>query len=74
MRTLYHFWLCPQSRKVRIVLKEKGLDFALELERPWELREGYLEVNPAGTTPLLVEENSAHVCDGQKICEYLDEA
>lgn len=74
MRMLYHFWLCPQSRKVRIVLKEKGLDFGLELERPWELREGYLEVNPAGTTPLLVEENGAHVCDGQTICEYLDEA
>jgi len=73
MRTLYHFWLCPQSRKVRIALKEKGLDFVLELERPWEHREGYLEVNPAGTTPLLVEENGAQVCDGQTICEYLDE-
>ena len=28
MRTLYHQWLSPFARKVRIVLKEKRLDFS----------------------------------------------
>ncbi|MEE3323600.1 MAG: glutathione S-transferase N-terminal domain-containing protein, partial [Pseudomonadota bacterium] len=27
MRTLYHLWLHPFSRKVRIVLAEKQLEF-----------------------------------------------
>ena len=27
MRLLYHLWLSPSSRKIRIVLQEKGLDF-----------------------------------------------
>jgi glutathione S-transferase len=29
MRVLYHQWLSPFSRKVRIVLREKNLDFTL---------------------------------------------
>ena len=36
MRTLYHLWLCPYARKVRIVLAEKKLPFELELEKVWE--------------------------------------
>ena len=41
MRTLYHFPLQPQSRKLRLLLKEKHLDCDLVLERPWERREAF---------------------------------
>ena len=38
MRLLYQFWLSPFSRKARIALKEKGLEFELPVEKYWERR------------------------------------
>jgi glutathione S-transferase len=73
MRTLYHLWLSPQSRKVRVALKEKGLDFELRVEKVWERREAFLALNPSGDVPVLVEEDGSFVCDAQAICEYLEE-
>ena len=52
MRTLYHLWLCPFARKVRIVLAEKKLPFELEIEKVWERREEFLALNPAGEVPV----------------------
>ena len=74
MRTLYHLWLSPNSRKVRLALKEKGLEFDLQVEKIWERREAFLALNPAGQVPVLVEADGSAVVDGQAICEYLDEA
>jgi len=73
MRTLYHNWLSPHSRKVRIVLGEKKLAFDLEVEKTWERREGFLRLNPAGEVPVLVEANGTAISGGQVISEYLDE-
>jgi glutathione S-transferase len=73
MRRLFHFPLSPASRKVRLVLAEKRLPFELALERPWERRAEYLELNPAGTVPTLVEESGLVVPDSTVICEYLEE-
>lgn len=73
MRLLYHFPLDPYSRKVRIVLKEKQLEFELELERPWERRERFLILNPAGETPVLLEPDGAAVSDPTAICELIEE-
>src|SRR6516225_9639204 len=74
MRTLYHLPLSPYSRKVRLVLAEKRLPFELRLEKVWERRPEYLELNPAGTVPTLVEDNTAAIPDSTVICEYLEEA
>jgi glutathione S-transferase len=73
MRTLYHLWLSPISRKVRLVLGEKGLEADLIVEKIWERREAYLALNPAGTIPLLLDEDGTSVADSAAICEYLDE-
>ena len=74
MRLLYHFPLSPYSRKVRLVLAEKRLAFEMRVEKPWERRPAYLELNPAGSVPTLVEENGLAVPDSAVICEYLEEA
>ncbi|MGD0431691.1 MAG: glutathione S-transferase family protein [Acetobacteraceae bacterium] len=74
MRTLYHLPLSPYARKVRLVLAEKRLPVDLHVEKPWERRPEYLELNPAGTVPTLVEDNGVIVPDSAVICEYLDEA
>ena len=74
MRALYHLPLSPYARKVRLVLAEKRLPVELHIEKPWERRPEYLELNPAGTVPTLVEDNSMVIPDSAVICEYLDEA
>ncbi len=73
MRTLYHVWLNPFSRKVRIMLAEKKLDFAMEVEPVWERRTEFLALNPAGEVPVLVEPDSTVLSDSAAICEYLEE-
>jgi len=73
MRTLYHLWLSPHSRKARIVLGEKKLEFDLRTEKVWERREGFLRLNPRGEVPVLVETDGTAISGGQVISEYLDE-
>ena len=74
MRVLYHLPLSPYSRKVRLVLAEKRLPFELRLEKVWERRAEYLDLNPAGMVPTLVEDTGLIIPDSAVICEYLDEA
>jgi len=74
MRVLHHLPLSPYSRKVRLVLAEKRLPFDLRVEKVWERRPEYLELNPAGTVPTLEEDNGLVIPDSAVICEYLDEA
>jgi glutathione S-transferase len=74
MRILHHLPLSPYSRKVRLVLAEKRLPFDLRVEKVWERRPEYLEMNPAGTVPMLEEDNGLIIPDSTVICEYLDEA
>ena len=73
MRTLFHLWLHPFSRKVRIALSEKQLEHELKIEKVWERRTEFLALNPAGDVPVLVEENGTTLANNQVICEYLEE-
>ena len=73
MRTLYHLWLSPFSRKVRLVLAEKNLHFRMEVEQTWERRHEFLALNPTGEVPVLVEPDNTVLADSMAICEYLEE-
>ncbi len=59
---------------MRLVLAEKRLPFELRVEKTWERRPEFLEVNPAGTVPVLADENGLVIAESSAICEYLDEA
>lgn len=72
MATLFHTTFCPNSRFVRVVLAEMGMEPDLVEERPWERRTDFLALNPAGTTPLLRDGELA-VPGAAVIAEYLDE-
>ena len=74
MLILYHLFLSADSRKVRIVLREKGLDFELKAEKVWERRPEFLAINPAGDVPVLVAEDGMAISDSVAIAEYLEEA
>lgn len=80
MWRLYHFPLCPFSRKVRLLLSEKGVGYELERNDPWASSEHFLDLNPAGRTPVLEfdEERDGRrkhfaLCDSRAICEYFEE-
>lgn len=73
MVTLLHHPFCPHSRFVRIVLAEYGLPVRLAEERTWERREDFLALNPAGTTPVLVDDGHPAVPGGTIIAEFLDD-
>ncbi len=73
MRVLYHLTVCPFSRSVRLALEEKHLDFRLVSEKPWEEREEFIGLNPAGEFPVLKEETGQAICQTYPLYEYLEE-
>ncbi len=73
MRLLYHLWLSPFARKIRVVLHEKNLEFTLKIEKTWERRPEFLALNPAGEVPVLIEPDGTVLADASAIAEYLDE-
>jgi glutathione S-transferase len=73
MLTLFHHQFCPHSRFVRIAAGEYGLNPRLIEERTWERRDDFLVLNPAGTTPVWLEEGRPPVPGATIIAEYLDE-
>jgi len=74
MWQLYQFPLCPFSRKVRLLLSEKGVGYELWRENPWEGRDEFLTMNPAGRTPVIHDpERGITLLDSRAICEYFEE-
>src|ERR687889_522710 len=74
MWQLFQFPLCPFSRKVRLVLAEKGIGHELVRENPWERRDEFVDLNPAGETPVMVEPDQGITLIGsQPIVEYFDD-
>ena len=73
MATLYHHPLCPHSRFIRLVLGEFGIEPQLIEEKAFERRPEFLMLDPAGQTPVLVDEPLAAIPGPAIIAEYLDE-
>jgi glutathione S-transferase len=74
MPTLYHHWLSPAARFVRVLLTEKRIDFDLRIEKEWERRPAFLTLNPAGEVPVLVMDDGKAFSGVMAIAEYLEEA
>ena len=74
MWQLFQFPLCPFSRKVRLLLGEKGVGYELVRESPWDKRDEFLDMNPAGQVPVMADPNrNVLLMDSMAICEYLEE-
>jgi glutathione S-transferase len=72
MAILHSYPFCPQSRFARLVLGEFGIDADLIEEKPWERRVPFLEINPAGNLPVLLDDGLP-VPGAGVMAEYLDE-
>jgi glutathione S-transferase len=73
MLEVYHYPLCPFSRKLRIVLKEKFIGFELFYEPFWERRREFLRMNPAGATPVILKDGKLIIAGNQALFEYIEE-
>lgn len=73
MAILYHHPMCPLSRYVRLAMAEMSMEVDLVEERVWERREDFLMLNPAGETPVLVEQQMPAVPGAAVVAEWLDE-
>ena len=72
MYTLHHYFLCPASRFVRIILEEKKVKFNLQIENYWDPQKSYLLMNPAGYFPILKHTNNSPIVGASVIMEYLE--
>lgn len=75
MWMLLQFPLCPFSRKLRLLLAEKGVPYEPVRESPWARRDEFIDMNPACQTPVMVdrERGGAPLIDSLAICEYFEE-
>lgn len=74
MLTLYHGLASTCSKKVRMCLAEKGLDWEsrlLNLQKFEQHDPEYLKLNPKGVVPTLVHDGRP-VCESTHIIDYLD--
>ena len=75
MLTLYDYGNSVCCQKVRITLREKGLDWdaiRVDLFASEQYDPKYLKLNPKGVVPTLVHDG-VPVIESTLICEYLDE-
>ncbi|MDP1027917.1 glutathione S-transferase family protein [Sphingomonas sp. KR1UV-12] len=74
MWQLYQFPICPFSRKVRLLLGEKGVGYELVRESPWMRRDEFVDMNPSGQTPVMADPTRGILLiDSQAIAEYFEE-
>ena len=77
MRALYTFFRSSTSYRVRIALSVKGLEWEprfVSLPKMEHRDSAYLDVNPQGLVPALVEEDGHVLAQSLAILEYLEEA
>ena len=64
----------PYSRKVRVVLAEKKIEYEFIIENPGGPATRVHEYNPLGKIPVLVLDDNTTLFDSRVIVEYLDHA
>ena len=76
MIQLYHADMSTCAQKVRLVLKQKKLAWnrhLLNLRHRDQHAPQYLELNPNGVVPTLIDQGNV-IIESTVICEYLDDA
>lgn len=72
---LYQSNLSPNSRRVRIVLAEKGLEIPfvhIDLSKGESHTPDYLKMNPMGQIPLLETDEGCYIAESVAICRYFE--
>lgn len=72
---LYSFFNSSTSYRVRIALALKNISYeyhGINLRSGEQCSSQYLELNPSGCVPLLVDDDGTHISQSLAIIEYLD--
>lgn len=64
----------PYTRKARVVLAEKRIDYEFVVDPPYEAGTSVPDHNPLGKVPVLVLDDATTIFDSRVIVEYLDSA
>jgi len=64
----------PYTRKVRIVLAEKKIDYDFEIDNPWKADAKAAKLNPLGKVPTLLLDDGRTLFDSRVIVGFLDNA
>ena len=64
----------PYTRKVRIVLAEKKIDYDFEIDDPWKADAKAAKLNPLGKVPALLLDDGRTLFDSRVIVGFLDNA
>ena len=62
----------PYARKVRVVLREKNVEFGEIIDVPWNRDTVTKNLNPLGKIPILIEDGNEPLFDSKVIVQYLD--
>ena len=72
---LFDFNRAPNPRRVRMFIAEKGLEIEkvpVNLFRMEQLSPEFLQINPAGTVPVLETDSGTYLTESVAICSYLE--
>ena len=64
----------PYTRKARVVLAEKRIEYEFTVDSPHEASSAVPSHNPLGKVPVLVLDDATTIFDSRVIVEYLDNA
>lgn len=64
----------PYTRKARVVLAEKRIDYEFVIDSPHEAASRVPQYNPLGKVPVLIIDDGTTLFDSRVIVEYLDSA
>ncbi|HZF20262.1 MAG TPA: glutathione S-transferase N-terminal domain-containing protein [Burkholderiales bacterium] len=64
----------PFTRKVRVVLAEKKIEYEFEIDNPWKVDAVTPKFNPLGKVPVLVLDDGSSIFDSRVIVAFLDSA
>lgn len=64
----------PYTRKARVVLAEKRIDYDFVVDAPYDASTQVPSYNPLGKVPVLVLDDNTSIFDSRVIAEYLDNA
>jgi glutathione S-transferase len=73
MLKIYGALLSPFVRKVRVVLNEKGVEYELIAQNPFDKSDEFLRRSPLGRIPAMEDESGRPLADSSIIAEYLEE-
>lgn len=74
MLKLLHHPLCPDSRRVRLALNEKNIEYELQVVHYWQRDDNFMALNPTGQLPILITERDQVIAGVYAVTEYIEEA